>query len=156
DDKKKEYPTSVHVHVYYNRMKAADQEPKLYGDLEDSIASLTEKVANKELSVNDAQKRLFSCKHKSLITVRKTGNSKCVFEMDTKAVDEARGQLGYFMLISTEDLSAGQVLDIYRAKDGVERVFNNAKNDIGFDRPSVKTDATLQGKVFIIMLAGIN
>ena len=37
----------------------------------------------------------------------------------------------------------------------MERVFNNAKNDIGFDRPVVKTDATLQGKVFIIMLAGM-
>ncbi|HKM07031.1 MAG TPA: transposase [Sphaerochaeta sp.] len=155
DDKKKEYPTKVHVHVYYSRMKAADQEPKLYGELEDSITSLTEKVADKELSVKDAQQRLFACKHKSLISVRKTGNSTCVFEMDTKAVDEARGKLGYFMLLSTEDLSAGQVLDIYRAKDGVERVFNNAKNDIGFDRPAVKTDATLQGKVFIIMLAGM-
>ena len=94
------------MHVYYNRMKAADQEPKLYGELEDSIASLTEKVASKELSVKDAQKRLFTCKHKSLIIVRKTGNSTCVFEMDAKAVDEARGKLGYFMLISTEDLSA--------------------------------------------------
>jgi transposase len=112
-------------------------------------------VANNKLSVRDAQKRTFVCKHKSLIAVRKTGNSTCVFEMDCKAVDEARGKLGYFMLLSTEDLSAGQVLDIYRAKDGVEKVFNNAKNDIGFDRPAVKTDATLQGKVFIIMLASM-
>ena len=151
----KEHPTKAYVHVYYNKMKAADQEPRLYGDLEDSIAKLTKMVQKKELSVSDAQKRLFTCRQKSLITVRKTGNSTCVFEMDCKAVDEARGKLGYFMILSTEDLSAGQVLDIYRAKDGVERVFNNAKNDIGFDRPAVKTDATLEGKVFIIMLAGM-
>ena len=155
DGKGKEHPTRLFVHVYYNRMKAADQEPRLYGDLEDSIAKLTDRVAKKELSVSDAQKRLFKCKHKSLITVRKTGNSTCVFEMNCEAVDEARGKLGYFMLLSTENLSAGQVLDIYRAKDGVERVFNNAKNDIGFDRPAVKTDATLEGKVFIIMLASM-
>ena len=70
-------------------------------------------------------------------------------------MDEARGKLGYFMILSTEDLSASQVLDIYRAKDGVERIFNNVKNDIGFDRPAVKTDATLEGKVFIVMLAGM-
>ena len=151
----KEHPTRVFVHVYYNRRKAADQEPRLYGDLEDSIATLTDRVAKKKLSIDDAQKRLFKCKHKSLITVRKTGNSACVFEMNCEAVDEAMGKLGYFMLLSTENLSAGQVLDIYRAKDGVERVFNNAKNDIGFDRPAVKTDATLEGKVFIIMLAGM-
>jgi transposase len=75
--------------------------------------------------------------------------------MDREAVNEARSKLGYFMLLSTENLTAGQVLDIYRAKDGVERVFNNAKNDIGFDRPAVKTDATLEGKIFIIMLAGM-
>jgi len=53
DGKKKEYPTKAYVHVYYSRMKAADQEPKLYGDLEDSIASLTEMVAQKELSVSN-------------------------------------------------------------------------------------------------------
>ena len=155
DGEGKEHPTRLFVHVYYNRMKAANQEPRLYGDLEDSIAKLTDRVVKKELSVGDAQKRLFKCKHKSLITVRKTGNSTCVFEMNCEAVDEARGKLGYFMLLSTENLSAGQVLDIYRAKDGVERVFNNAKNDIGFDRPAVKTDATLEGKVFVIMLAGM-
>ena len=155
DGEGREHPTRVYVHVYYNRMKAADQESRLYGDLEDSIATLTDMVGKKELSVRDAQKKLFTCKQKSLITVRKTSNSTCVFEMDCLAVDEARGTLGYFMILSTEDLSAGQVLDIYRAKDGVERVFNNAKNDIGFDRPAVKTDATLEGKVFIIMLAGM-
>jgi len=155
DGEDKEYPTRAYMHVYYDKRKAADQEPKLYAELEDSIDKLTDMVQQKELSAKDAQKRLFKCKRKDLITVRKTGNSTCVFEMDCKAVDEAKGKLGYFMILSTEDLSAGQVLDIYRAKDGVERVFNNAKNDIGFDRPAVKTDATLEGKVFIVMLAGM-
>ncbi|MBI9096046.1 MAG: hypothetical protein JEY71_14350 [Sphaerochaeta sp.] len=33
----------------------------------------------------------------------------------------------------------------YLREHGVERVSKNAKNDIGFDRPAVKTDATLAG-----------
>jgi transposase len=155
DSEGKEYPTRAYMHVYYDKRKAADQEPKLYAELEDSIDRLTDMVQQKKLSVGNAQKRLFTCKRKDLITVRKTGNSTCVFEMDSKAVDEARGKLGYFMILSTEDLTAGQVLDIYRAKDGCGKVFNNVKNDIGFDRPAVKTDATLEGKVFIVMLAGM-
>ncbi len=155
DEEDKKYPIKAYMHVYYDKRKAADQEPKLYAELEDSLTKLTDMVQQKELSVKDAQKGKFKCKRKSLITVRKTGNSTCVFEMNTKAVDEARGKLGYFMILSTEDLSASQVLDIYRAKDGVERIFNNVKNDIGFDRPAVKTDATLEGKVFIVMLAGM-
>jgi len=155
DGEEKKHPTGAYMHVYYDKRKAADQEPKLYAELEDSISQLTDMVQQKELSVKDAQKGTFKCKRKSLITVRKTGNSTCVFEMNTKAVDETKGKLGYFMILSTEDLSASQVLDIYRAKDGVERIFNNVKNDIGFDRPAVKTDATLEGKVFIVMLAGM-
>ena len=155
DGEGKEHPTRVFMHVYYNKLKAADHEPRLYGDIEDSIAKLTTLVQTKKLSLDDAQKGNFICKQKPLISVRKTSNRTCVFEMNCKKVDEARGKLGYFIILSTEDLSAGQVLDIYRAKDGVERVFNNAKNDIGFDRPAVKTDATLEGKVFIIMLAGM-
>jgi transposase len=155
DGEGKEHPTRAYVHVYYDKRKAADQEPRLYAELEDSISALTDMVKQKELSVKNAQKGMFTCKRKNLITVRKTGNSTCVFEMDAKAVDEARGRLGYFMILSTEDLPAGRVLDVYRAKDGVERVFNNVKNDIGFDRPAVKTDATLEGKVFIVMLAGM-
>ena len=118
--------------------------PLPYGDIEDSLAELAEKVQKKELSAGDARKRLFSCRRKGLITVSKTGNSTCVFEMNTKAVDEARGKLGYFMILSTEDLPAGRVLDIYRAK-----------KDIGFDRPAVKTESTMEGKVFIVMLAGM-
>jgi len=152
---KKEHKAKYHVHVYYNKKKAADQEPQVYGELEDSLTQLTRMVENKELSVSDAAKKLFTCKRKSLITVRKTSNRSCVFEMDKDAVNETRSKLGYFMLMSTEPLTPAQALDIYRAKDGVERVFNNTKNDIGFDRPAVKTDATLEGKVFVIMLAGM-
>ncbi len=152
---KKEHTAKYHVHVYYNKKKAADQEPHIYGELEDSLTQLTRMVEDKELTVNDAVKKLFTCKRKSFITVRKTSNRSCVFEMDKDAVNEARSKLGYFMLMSTEPLTPAQALDIYRAKDGVERVFNNTKNDIGFDRPAVKTDATLEGKVFVIMLAGM-
>jgi len=152
---KKEHKDKYHVHVYYNKKKAADQEPRVYGELEDSLTQLTRMVENKDLTVNDAAKKLFTCKRKSLITVRKTSNRSCVFEMDKDAVNETRSKLGYFMLMSTEPLTPAQALDIYRAKDGVERVFNNTKNDIGFDRPAVKTDATLEGKVFVIMLAGM-
>jgi transposase len=155
DSKDNKHKTTIFIHVYYNKMKAADQEPKLYGDIEESIIKLTNMVQKKKLSVINAQKRLFTCKQKSLINVRMTENGSCVFEMDNKAVNEARKKLGYFMLLSTENLTAGQVLDIYRAKEGVERLFNNAKNDIGFDRPAVKSDATLEGKIFIIMLAGM-
>ncbi len=155
DSEDKKHKKMVFVHVYYNRMKAADQEPKLFGEIEDSITKLTNLVQKKKLSVSNAHKRLFTCKQKSLIAVRMTENGTCVFEMDSNAVDEARGKLGYFMLLSTENLTAGQVLDIYMTKDGVERVFYNAKNDIGFDYPAEKSDATLEGKIFIIMLAGM-
>ena len=82
--------------------------------MEDFLTQLARMVENKELTVNDAAKKLFTSKRKSFITVRKTSNRSCVFEMDKDAVNETRSKLGYFMLMSTEPLTPAQVLEILK------------------------------------------
>jgi len=151
----KKYPLSCHIHVYYNMKRVSEEAPDLYAGVQESISWLTQQVKDKHLSVANASKRLFSCKWKSLITVRRTSNRTCIFDPNSEAINQSYAKLGYFMLLTTEMMTATEALGLYRAKDGVERVFNNVKNDLGFDRAEVKTDATLEGKVFVVMVAGM-
>ncbi len=50
-------------------------------------------------------------------------------------------------------MDATDAIFYYRGRDGIERIFNMLKNDLGFTRALVKTDETLQGKVFCVMVA---
>jgi len=62
-------------------------------------------------------------------------------------------QMGAFILITNQRLSPVQILDYYRGKDDIEKVFNDLKNPLQEDRIRCKSQHTLQGKVFILFLA---
>lgn len=149
----KEYSMYVYIHVYYSESRRAEETAKLHAYLDDQILSLTGKVNDGSLCVNDAKDGKFRCDHKSCISVRKTDNSSCVFEKNAEEIDAALKNKGYFCILTTEEMKADKAIMTYRGRDGVERVFNILKNDIGFDRAAVKTNETLEGKVFCAMLA---
>ena len=58
-------------------------------------------------------------------------------------------ETGYLHILTTEKRKTRNALLTYRNKDGVEHVFNMAKNNLGCTRP----DSTPQGKVFCTMTA---
>lgn len=143
------------LHLYYDRARAASEEIRLHAQVSDSIEQLNAKVRDGKIALRDAKEGRFEAKCKSLIKVRTLPGRKFAFEADMEKLEEARRKLGYFVLLSTKRMDASAALGLYRAKDGVERIFNTLKNDLGFTRAEVKTDETLQGKVFIAMVAGM-
>jgi len=94
-------------------------------------------------------------KYKKLLKIIHTRNNRFHLERDIRAIDERCTAFGYFEILTTEALSATQTLSIYRAKDGGEKVFKAVKSDLGFDRPNVASDRTLEGKVFVTMLGAM-
>ena len=148
-----EHSLFVYIHVYYSEARRAEETAKLHDSVEDQILSLTGKLEGGKLSVQDARDGKFRCDHKRCISVRRTGNSACVFEKNPEEIDAVLRNKGYFCILTTEAMKADEAIRIYRGRDGVERVFNVLKNDIGFDRAAVKTNETLEGKVFCAMIA---
>lgn len=142
-----------YVHVYFSPMRKADETSRLQEYLCDRITALNLDFASGKISLKDAVQRSFSADNKKCIRVRRTSNTRVVFEKDDEAVNSALAGAGYFCILSTQSMDSAKALLTYRSRDGVERTFNVLKNDVGFKRAQVKTDQTLQGKVFCVMLS---
>lgn len=153
--KEKEVKLHAFVHVYFSPSRKAEETTKLHAELEDRITALNLAFEKGKITKKDAVDRKFSAEHKACIKVVKKSNTKVVFEKDDAAIEEALKNAGYFTIFSTEDMTSRKAILTYRSRDGIERVFNIVKNDIGFIRALVKTDETLQGKVFCVMIAAM-
>lgn len=75
------------------------------------------------------------------------------FELKEKHYSELLELCGCFALFCTRnDLSPNEVLDIYRAKDCVEKSFGIFKNDILDERLQVKNQESINGKLFLAFI----
>ena len=63
------------------------------------------------------------------------------------------GREGFFCLISSENLTLEEALQIYRMKDSVEKIFQSLKNDINIKPLRVWTENSMYGAVLIGFLA---
>lgn len=69
------------------------------------------------------------------------------------ALQEAKRNYGYFVLISNEVKDAIKALEIYRNKDLVEKAFNNLKERLNLRRLAVSSEQSLDGKLFVQFIA---
>lgn len=72
--------------------------------------------------------------------------------------DKIRAQkesYGFFVILSTQEMSAAQALDTYRNRDNIEKLFRSIKSGMDFDTPGVHSDESLKAKMHIIFLASI-
>lgn len=141
------------VHVYYSSEKATEETEKLHLTVEDGMQKLARMAESGELTVADASAGKFIVAGKKYIRVRKTSNRTVVFEKDDDAITKKTKSFGYFCIYTSERMDASKALLTYRGRDGVERLFNMLKNDLGFTRAGVENDSALEGKVFCVMFA---
>jgi len=71
-------------------------------------------------------------------------------ERNNKAIERALTRLGTFILISNKKgLDNQTVLNYYRQKDGVEKLFDSLKNELDTQRLRTHNEHTTKGKIFI-------
>lgn len=63
------------------------------------------------------------------------------------------GREGFFCLVSSDKLTLGEALKIYRMKDAIEKVFQSLKNDIDIKPLRVWTTKSLCGAILIGFIA---
>lgn len=59
------------------------------------------------------------------------------------------GREGFFCLVSSEDLTLAEVLQTYRMKDSIEKIFQSMKNDISIKPLRVWTDRSMYGAILV-------
>ena len=140
---------TYYFHIFYDGNKANIERTNLldhYLTLEESLKT---KIAKSKLIKKEDLKR-----YEKTFRFRfdKSGYLISYRRNDKKIQDELK-DLGYFVIMSSKKMEADEVLEIYRDRDSIEKIFFALKNEIGFDRLHSQSRQTLEAKVFITFLA---
>jgi transposase len=133
----------IYVHLYYSIDRAADDER----NLDRYLAALREELLSGK-RVEDHEKQY--AKYFDTKTTPKRGIQVLAKE---DAIKEAKRYYGYFALISNETMDAMTALQLYRAKDIIEKAFGNLKERLDLRRTRVSSEKSLDGKLFVEFLA---
>ena len=78
------------------------------------------------------------------------------YVVDVVKVDLLRRSKGFFMIFTTDmGVLAGEVLDHYRGKDAVEKLFCQIKVELGGSRVRTHSEEATDGKTFVVFVACI-
>jgi transposase len=136
---------NVYTHVYLNTEAANHARNKVYGrvrKLMDDVRREPEKYRDKP-------------EVRKYLTVRKSGRSEIGYTVSIKEDVVANELLlsGWLVLISNHIDNAEETIQIYRAKDVVEKGFLRMKNCLNLARLRVHSDNAMQNKIFIGFVA---
>jgi transposase len=81
-----------------------------------------------------------------------TGNIENI-SINEDAVLQNVSNFGYFVLLANKNSSTEEVLQIYRNKDIIEKVFENLKDSLDITRTEVHSDFAFNNKLFLCYIA---
>jgi transposase len=131
----------VYAHIYFSPDKAHGRREDIFGHvamLRDEAEADPEKYAN-------------SCEHKKYLNIRKSEKTEGGYTVSVRegAVEAALGTQGWLVIISNDVSNAKEAIQIYRAKDVVEKGFLRLKCDLDIGRLRVHSQERVQNKVFV-------
>jgi len=133
----------IYIHLYYNIGKAAEDERKM----DVFLATLQDELLSDNLQ--ESHKKPYE----KYFGVNKTPKRGIRVTPKDEAIKEAKRYYGFFALVSNEKMDALTALEIYRARDVVEKAFGNLKDRLNFNRTFVSSEQTLDGKTFVEFVA---
>jgi transposase len=133
----------LYLHFYYNGDKALDDE-KSFNNL---LCSLQDELRSGKLRPEHKKQ------YEKYFSVTRTSKREVKITPRQQAIDEAKLNYGYFVLMSNEIKDAGRALDIYRNKDVVEKAFGDLKGRLNFSRALVSSEQCFDGKLFVEFIA---
>ena len=107
----------------------------------------------------------YNIQESGTIITKKRGNSRKMqdvsaytlshFENDNVVISRQLNQCGFYLLVTSEEMTAKQARIAYSKRDCVEKVFQALKSSLGMDEIGVSSDDNLYGKSLIWFVAAI-
>jgi len=144
--------TNCIMHIYLDKAKKVREETKLMRKISElELVFQNRNFKNKQLAEDYIEETLKS--KKKFFKIRKIRNKFQVFR-NKDIIDAETEQLGVFIIITNQKyLDRVQVLDLYRNKDGAEKIFLSFKHDINEKRTRTKSASAMKGSFFISFLS---
>ena len=83
----------------------------------------------------------------------KDGKTLKLAEENTKEVEKDLSLAGYFAIVSSDNMTAKEAIDIYKSRDASEKLFRSDKSYLGNKSMRVCSEEALSSKIFIQFIA---
>lgn len=134
----------MNVHIYYDPIKALRDSENLY--------ELIERQENELNNMEEPPERKLH--YDKYFFINRSKDGKLGFVKNHKVIDEALSMCGFFVIGETDfTKTTGEILEIYRRRDVIEKSFDNLKNELDFKRMRTHNDETMNGKIFVSFIA---
>lgn len=135
-----------YFHIYYSDQKASAEHEQIEAKI-DRMAKYLDKVKGKKVTIGDGFKQYFY-----LETYEKDGTFLYAREK-TDAVQQEINLCGYFVIITSKKMTAGEALELYKSRDASEKLFRGDKSYLGNKSLRVQSDEAVGAKILIEFIA---
>lgn len=147
--KRKLYPTDQknrYFHIYYNSARASAEENMVNTKIE-SMKKFLMRHVNQEREFGPAYEKYFYLHY---------DEESGVFvypEEKTQIIDDELNHCGYFVIVTSEKMSAQEAIEIYKSRDASEKLFRGDKTYLGDKSLRVYSDESAAAKIFVEFVA---
>lgn len=147
--KRRLYPTDLkerYFHIFYNSARASIEENVVNAKLENMKKYLM-RFINQQREFGPTYEKYFWLHHDE-----KTG--AFVYPEEKTQVTEAElSHCGYFVIVTSEKMTAKEAIEIYKSRDASEKLFRGDKTYLGDRSLRVYSDESAASKIFIEFIA---
>ena len=139
------------AHIYFNEKAELEQRHLFLSKLMDIEAKFEKEVFATIQECENAINANIPVKYRKYF---KWNEETTAIEKDMEAIDANLHNQGYFIVAGRKsEIDKCWLLDDYRNKDMIEKIFDVLKNEMDGSRLRVHSDTTVQGKLFVKFIA---
>lgn len=159
-----------YFHIMWNEDLAKTHKAELFNHIDAKEAEIKRYMEQKTRLSQDQIIRLseffgITIVPDGTITTKKKGRVKGTkvepgfiitdFDREFEEIDAAVNRCGFYILVSSKEMKAGEASQCYSKRDCVEKVFQALKSALGMDKYGVSSDDSIHGKALIWFVASI-
>jgi len=138
------------IHIYYDSRRGNEERINFLKQINKKERLLAKKVAEKIRREED----LLSFKQHFILKFDVNGYLER-YSQNEASIKETTDNMGFFVLITSEKMTAEEALSIYRDRDASEKMFDTIKTGFGYDTFRIHSQESLEAKTHIMFIASI-
>lgn len=139
-----------YFHIYYDNVRAGEERNRFLDSIIEKEKQLEKKTDGKLRKEEEllAYKKLFRLKFDEYGYLKS-------YKRDEKKIEELAERYGFFVIVTSKEMTASEALDIYRRRDSAEKMFMSLKSGLEYDTYRVHTQKSLEAKTHVVFIASI-
>lgn len=133
-------------HVYYSSTRASAEENLINTKIE-NMKKFLMRYVNQEKQFGTAYEKYFLLHHDE------ESGAFVYPEEKTQVIDEELNHCGYFVIVTSEKMTAKEAIELYKSRDASEKLFRGDKSYLGDKSLRVYSDESAAAKIFVEFIA---